>query len=1759
MLGVLKLRIVPLFFAFVFFSLLCLGVAAAFVSPELEAQVDARGSAPALIVFEAPVSDAVSAPATSASLTQSSSQAAPLTETYWVLQTRSNPTPQVLRPVSSASKLVLKVNISAESLDALRSVSEVSGVYYDRPVFAMDAASNAQIRADLVQRTVFRGSNLTGVNQTICVIDTGIDYSHESLGSCAGFVRSLSDNETILFSSNDTLSLSTGQASFYTSATDTRTVDQSYVRFISSRVDAFSFEQYTLIAYSDEYTFESITVDRANEFYVVTDNRSAGNSTQGLVFYRRPTTGLFVPYFDYYATGAVTFSPPLNTLEIIWTRNIYVYPQNVSGCAFPPAGTQLYGSNLAHNRLTPLENFTLTGGKPVSYGFKQFTGEYSGNLTVLASGLNSSCSGTAVLQFNSWKGVLLPGLGVPSVRYYVENNYVPYHTTRGLRKIRVFAPGISLGAQEPISVHSVWIPEPNPAEQGVESAWSFDIGYGDASTPHLAPSNGTAFAGYSQSYTRELQLPQSAIQAGFVSPQKSVLSQLSLAAATLVYVDSSNATTVESGHPYGDQDDLRYVIRRPGFSSISLHFVNLSVEAYFDNVYLEYPNGTSIVNYTGSRRNFWTPAASGDTVVVRLKSDIFGNAYGFYIDRVSNSTLQPTERWACPRVLAAADFISGGEGIDDNGHGTHVAGIAAANGSITGVAPSAQLVSAKVLNSFGGGYSSNIISGLDWCVTNKNNYNISVITMSLGSYDTSSTFCDSDPMAQAIRRADDAGIFVSVASGNSYNASGVSYPACSSRALAVGAVNSTDSVASFSNAWNLPLVLAPGVDILSTYLNNQVLRQSGTSMAAPHVAGLAALMQDFSVRANGTRVLPAYLRQSLIQSSVPVIDFRNNRSYPRIDAQAAIASLKAAFSPRNLTLVSFANGSLSGDNYSLVNVTFFDDGPLASCTLEWNNGTTSNYSMELYAGYCSFNVTRQSDSNASGRIFMNDTFGNAATLSFVRQFNMRPRLFGLDLQNNTVLTTTSVFLTGTFEDSDASACTFYLSGVNNQSLPVNQRVVVPNVSTCAANFDNMTEGNYAAWFSVNDSVGQRVESGRTYFSIDRTPPTSPQFLAPSPANQSVTSQSTLVFNASFTDANPRSCTLMLDGISVASNVSSLNGTSYCRALVENLTDATHAAYYIVNDSAGFSNKSGLLSFTVKTQPPAAVQFIAPTPSNGSALNTTSIIVNFTWVDSNFSSCWLVVDNRTLFASNQSQPVTSYCATNLTLSDGVHSVIAFVNDSAGNSNSSDALTITTDTLAPSRPLLSVQPRTSGFAFLNWSAASDNIALDHYEIIRNNTRLASLPVTSLNYSDRAVASGFTYEYFVAALDRAANVNNSAKAAVFINDTVPPRQVTNLSAKNLPDGSVNLTWSASALDQAGELEQNVTYLIYRTDNASNPILTASQLFFAAAISSNATLLGNTTHLYWVDSAILSTNATYYYAVLAFDGSRNSNASYSTNNSVTQTTATSCTSTFTEYSACSSGSQSRTRTCFGQTETQTQSCTVFSGGSSSSSSSGSSSSSSSSSSTSATTTSTSNGARGSGGAAGGSGNKLFVVESLPGVVDFSRNAPASTKFTISSFYTGYLRYLNFTLRGIPAEWYEVLGPTAVTPISKTDFWISWRIPQTAQGRYPVTLEISGVGTKTAGLLKTNYTFELLLSQSAQKTTQRQPTASNTGSFGQDIFAPLSSAPQTLSNLSPSLLSGAITLASVQFSDAIFLAILLLVGVGGYAWVQARPRKLRF
>lgn len=189
------------------------------------------------------------------------------------------------------------------------------------------------------------------------------------------------------------------------------------------------------------------------------------------------------------------------------------------------------------------------------------------------------------------------------------------------------------------------------------------------------------------------------------------------------------------------------------------------------------------------------------------------------------------------RVIKGYTAINDGNGTEDcNGHGTHVAGTAA--GKTYGVAKSATIVAVRVLDCNGSGYSSSVVAGINWAVASHPG-GPGVINLSLGGLANSA-------VDAAVADATAAGLVVVVAAGNS-SADACQYsPSRAPSALTIGATDRTDLRASYSNFGSCVDMYAPGTSITSAWISGSTSTRtiSGTSMAAPHVAGLAARLQQ---------------------------------------------------------------------------------------------------------------------------------------------------------------------------------------------------------------------------------------------------------------------------------------------------------------------------------------------------------------------------------------------------------------------------------------------------------------------------------------------------------------------------------------------------------------------------------------------------------------------------------------------------------------------------------------------------------------------------------------------------------------------------------------------------------------------------------------------------------------------------------------------------------------------------------------------------
>lgn len=321
---------------------------------------------------------------------------------------------------------------------------------------------------------------------------------------------------------------------------------------------------------------------------------------------------------------------------------------------------------------------------------------------------------------------------------------------------------------------------------------------------------------------------------------------------------------------------------------------------------------------------------------------------------------------------------------DDNGHGTHVAGIVAASGPISGIGANISLIAVKILNAAGSGSGNDndLSNAIDYCASQ----NVSVISMSLGTNTLWNDSCDSDADILAWKTAVDSatsqGISVVAASGNDGSYTNISAPACLNNAIPVGDTydadvggvtwpdipctdSSTfaDKIVCHSNRNSLVKILAPGTSINSTcllgdtgYLNGYCSK-SGTSMATPHVAGAIAIIEQY-LSLTGRSKTPSEIEQVLYDSGKIISDTGYSEiNYSRINVFEAIVSFDEE-SP-SVELISPENESTSlninqtfrcnATDLYLKNVTFYlwNSTSIVNSTSENVSGATDSFEVNI--------------------------------------------------------------------------------------------------------------------------------------------------------------------------------------------------------------------------------------------------------------------------------------------------------------------------------------------------------------------------------------------------------------------------------------------------------------------------------------------------------------------------------------------------------------------------------------------------------------------------------------------------------------------------------------------------------------------------------------------------------------------------------------------------------------------------------------------
>jgi subtilisin family serine protease len=542
---------------------------------------------------------------------------------------------------------------------------------------------------------------------------------------------------------------------------------------------------------------------------------------------------------------------------------------------------------------------------------------------------------------------------------------------------------------------------------------------------------------------------------------------------------------------------------------------------------------------------------------------------------------------------------------DLNGHGTHVAGIAAANGSIQGVAIGANLIGLKVFSGSSSSISDTtwIKNAIDWCVDNAEEYNISVISMSLGTSDYYSSACDVQypSFSTSIGNAYNKNISVVVSTGNEANYTGIASPACIANAIPVGdtydgnlgglswgdpvtctdTTTALDKIVCHANRNSLVQLFAPGALINSTKRTGGYEERGGTSMAAPVVAGAIAMMRQMLNNTNQYKT-PAQIEDVLNDTGKQIHDDETGLDFSRIDAYEAVLKLDNIGPVVNL--VSPTNNLL---NWT-VNQTFVcnaTDWQLRNATLKLWNSTALYYNISYTVSGNTSNQTAFNVNNIPvGRYTWNceysDVIGNfntsssnyTLTVGGVTTTLISPATTNYTKVNQTTFSCNS----STEENTQLVNVTFYLW--NSTSLVRNETSIISGLSNLTNFTYNLTRETNYSWncLTVNNNSNSSFADDNYTLTFDVT--------ATNISGVSSGSVGTTGAVISWTTGESTNSTVHYGTTVSTTSRSSSSSYSTSHSITLSGLSSTTGYYYNVSscDRAGNCNYSAQYTFTTTT-------------------------------------------------------------------------------------------------------------------------------------------------------------------------------------------------------------------------------------------------------------------------------------------------------------------------------------------------------------------------------------------------------------------------------------------------------------------------------------------------------------------------------------------------------------------------------------------------
>jgi len=847
--------------------------------------------------------------------------------------------------------------------------------------------------------------------------------------------------------------------------------------------------------------------------------------------------------------------------------------------------------------------------------------------------------------------------------------------------------------------------------------------------------------------------------------------------------------------------------------------------------------------------------------------------------------------------------------MDNNGHGTHVAGIISSNDLVyRGIAPEANIVAVKVCNAAGSCSSSGIISALQFCTENAAAYGISAVSISIGGTTPYSSNCDSASatMTSAINNAVSAGMLVSIASGNYEHLDAVSWPSCVQKATTVSAVDKDDVIADYSNrAWGVTDIIgvggSPSRPINSLALSGGFTGKYGTSMAAPHVAAAVTLIQQYSLAYNGIKLSTSNVEGILKKTGKAVVD-STGLTYYRIDIKSAIDSMlkidssdlsvaregiaKIKFDDSaDLGLASYAFYSdqnlvgLDSSAYPSLNVPAtltlynlsFEKTPVvmksgivcSDCSLESYENGTASFHVSGFSNYsCAANSNlRIWDSSYYGTQFYS---GNATLYKNTTFYGEYKSLTsGLAIENASCVIS---FPDGSFGMEFDSP-----NGLYNFSREFS------------------SEGDWIYNISCSSESAERGDS-LGVVEVTKAYPSLVLKVNGQEADISVLKNVNVVMNASMADP-AEDFSVYIDGNLVYTGRSFDNVTSFGSLGSTNLT-----AVYGGSLQYHSASKTIIIGVIEDTVPPQFSNFSQSEVKFGEDQSVSvkvndNIGVERAWIETLFS------DGLNHSATALGNGVYGYNISGLAI--GNYSYVWHANDSSGNQNSSDVKTLSViKGNNPIRLYLNGQQSNLTVSYgtvLNVSAmGKGNVSLYRNGVIVNNPDTSTLNVNS---------SGYFY-----------SANSSGNENYTQNSSQSLRLIVNRASSDIDlklDGRHGSTSTAEGdveIDAEMKTPSSGTVKLYKgstlLDSGSSPI-NAIESFTRGTYTINASYEGTANYLPSSEAFTLTITA-------ASTSVSPSSSGGSTSALTSSATSGSCTEQWrcAQWSDCSSGSQ--TRTCY-------------------------------------------------------------------------------------------------------------------------------------------------------------------------------------------------------------------------------------------------------